>query len=285
MRVLSFDVGIKNLAYCVLEKIEDIKIIDWGIINLSEESDIKCEHILTNKKQCENKVLNLIKYEDKEIVICNNHKKKYQPKLEKKNILYKCNKCDKLSTYYINIDDRICWCDDHVEKESKKYMKTIKIKKIKNKNCAKTGLQILAIKLYKILDNKRFENIDDVLIENQPSFKNPTMKTLSTLLYGYFVIRKLDNNCKYDVKFMSPSNKLKVNEESNDILENTNATKIYTITKKLSIKYCSTLINDEEKEILKKYKKKDDLCDAYLQGFYYIYPIIPKRYSDKLKEI
>jgi len=31
---LSFDVGIKNLAYCVLCK--DKKIKDWGIINLNE---------------------------------------------------------------------------------------------------------------------------------------------------------------------------------------------------------------------------------------------------------
>ena len=38
MRVLSWDVGIKNLAYCL---IDNSKIIDWGIINLLEDSSIE----------------------------------------------------------------------------------------------------------------------------------------------------------------------------------------------------------------------------------------------------
>ena len=43
MKVLSFDVGIKNLAYCVLEKdINTTRILDWGILNVSIDSI--CEH-------------------------------------------------------------------------------------------------------------------------------------------------------------------------------------------------------------------------------------------------
>ena len=44
---LSFDVGIKNLAYCVLS--DDKKIKQWGIINLNE--DPICD-VKLNKK-CE----------------------------------------------------------------------------------------------------------------------------------------------------------------------------------------------------------------------------------------
>ena len=34
--ICSWDVGIKNLAYCVIEKTNVIKIVDWNIINLVE---------------------------------------------------------------------------------------------------------------------------------------------------------------------------------------------------------------------------------------------------------
>ena len=38
IKVLSFDVGIKNLSYCILTKNnEKYKIHNWGIINLTED--------------------------------------------------------------------------------------------------------------------------------------------------------------------------------------------------------------------------------------------------------
>ena len=40
MKYLSFDVGIKNLAYCSLNK--DKKILDWGIINLNKDPKCQC---------------------------------------------------------------------------------------------------------------------------------------------------------------------------------------------------------------------------------------------------
>jgi len=40
MKYLSFDVGIKNLAYCSLT--DDKKILDWGIINLDKNPQCQC---------------------------------------------------------------------------------------------------------------------------------------------------------------------------------------------------------------------------------------------------
>ena len=40
MKYLSFDVGIKNLAYCSLNS--DKKILDWGIINLNKDPICQC---------------------------------------------------------------------------------------------------------------------------------------------------------------------------------------------------------------------------------------------------
>ena len=48
MKYLSFDVGIKNLAYCSLN--EDKKILDWGIINLNKDPKCQCGI----KKECSN---------------------------------------------------------------------------------------------------------------------------------------------------------------------------------------------------------------------------------------
>ena len=53
MKILSIDVGIKNLAYCLFEKIEDqLKITKWDTVNISEKETFKCEVIDKNVK-CE----------------------------------------------------------------------------------------------------------------------------------------------------------------------------------------------------------------------------------------
>jgi len=51
MKILSFDVGIKNLAYCLIDD-EDFTIEDWGILNISV--DPLCEHCNAKTgKQCD----------------------------------------------------------------------------------------------------------------------------------------------------------------------------------------------------------------------------------------
>ena len=65
MKILSFDVGIKNLAYCLLDS-EDNSIDDWGILNISVDS--VCEHQMKNR-QCDNTAKKMIK--DTEFRLCN----------------------------------------------------------------------------------------------------------------------------------------------------------------------------------------------------------------------
>jgi hypothetical protein len=51
MKILSIDVGIKNLAFCLFDKsteVEQFKVTKWDVINLSEEESLKCIHIEKN---------------------------------------------------------------------------------------------------------------------------------------------------------------------------------------------------------------------------------------------
>ena len=139
-------------------------------------------------------------------------------------------------------------------------------------------------------------NVDEVLIENQPSLRNPTMKTISSLLYSYFVMRgiidKDTTKSKLNlIKFVSPSNKLKIDKDTTNTIigddekKDDNSKKVYKLTKNLGVKYCTALINDEDKKTLDKYKKKDDMCDSFLQGFQYLFAPVPQKYMDLLKKV
>jgi primosomal protein N' len=44
----------------------------------------------------------------------------------------------------------------------------------------------------------------------------------------------------------------------------------YKQGKDFAIRKCLSLIDDEHKNFLKTHKKKDDLCDCYLQAYHYL---------------
>lgn len=78
-RYLSFDVGIKNLAYC---KLTENKVIeDWGIINLNECP--QCDVHL--KKRCDKQSTYVVKGDDKVRYCCTTHSKRF-PKKKKMNV-------------------------------------------------------------------------------------------------------------------------------------------------------------------------------------------------------
>ena len=70
MDYLSFDVGIKNLAYCVLGSDEKLK--QWGIINLNKGP--LCQVNL--RKKCEKQATYKVKDSDIEYC-CTSHKGKF----------------------------------------------------------------------------------------------------------------------------------------------------------------------------------------------------------------
>ena len=248
MRIVSWDVGIHHLSYCILEQNEEskhIKIIDWDVIDLVDDIS------------------------------------------QKKNItLLFQNIPRKLDTYPSLLD-----------------------------------------------------NIQRVCIENQPTLKNPTMKTIQIILYSYFLIRGVTDKKENPVKlisFISATNKLKVYqgppidpdlytksgnlkkipkskvaknqplivdfleceeeeeeekeevEEKEEIKEEGGKKKpliCYGDKKKLAILYTREMIKTSHPEFLdffESHKKKDDLADSFLQG---IYVLTQKEIQERQKEL
>jgi hypothetical protein len=283
MKVLSWDVGIINLAYCMIEyKNNDWKILDWGIINLTNREKMKCS-VCGKNASCYNDISDNIVY------FCKKHlPKDLKPpefddvfKEDKTKICQWCtpkNKCEKKSKY-INSKNE-CYCNTHAKSVFKKIKDQYKIKPLKRKSVSSISIDDLKVELIKKLEDKRsFMTANIILIENQPSMKNPKMKAISSTIYDYFLIRgifdkEVTKSNITRVKFMSPSNKLKLANEGDTkklVKLKGNDAKTYKLTKTLGIKYCSEMIEPYEnwKFVFNQHKKKDDLADSFLQGMYY----------------
>jgi hypothetical protein len=195
MIYISFDIGIKNLAMCILKKTDSgINILDWRIISLADKKkDIK-------------------------------------------------------------------------------------------------GIDDISERIYLELDNvignlKELEinNIDYVLIENQPSNLNGIMKTIQYIIYCYFSLLKYWDKMIDNVVLVNASLKTKTHDYKPEIqvkMDETQNTKNvkgfrrdkYKMNKQTSIEICKNYIKDDVHlcEIFDNNKKKDDLSDACLQAVAYI---------------
>ena len=88
MRIVSWDVGIKHLAYCLIEYLDEVKILEWGNINLLEDENLKCYGFINS----ENRNTNCDKYPKYEYIngsdkyyFCSLHKNQIE-KIDKNNI-------------------------------------------------------------------------------------------------------------------------------------------------------------------------------------------------------
>jgi hypothetical protein len=262
VRVLSIDVGIKNLAFCLFEKGENsthFNIIKWDVVNLSQEDEIpKCLCIDKN-----NICKKPAKYEMNESYFCLKHSKKqnYQlPTAELKQSFINKQKIQKL----IDIADKY---NILYEKPIKKNDLIFKINDYISNKCFKeitttNASQIDLITIGKNIKNKfnkifPIENkIDYVLIENQISPIANRMKTIQGMIVQYFIMSDILVD---KLEFVSASNKLK----DCDAKDKQN----YSSRKKLGIQKCFETISNDHRfinqvDFFKLHKKKDDLADS-----------------------
>lgn len=237
-KVISWDIGIKNLSYCILKKELDNKydetypstkhnysIIDWEVINLYPD-------------EC--KVYKCIG-------------------LTKKNIV-----CNKNAKYYKDTD---YYCKKHIIDNCKE----IKIKKSKKKKPFE-----YAMRIKKELDKRpHLSDVDYVLIENQPALVNPIMKTVQIIILSYFSFKNNINN-PLIVKNINAKCKEKLPLKDPDWLDSEYYKEYIDRIKKIKSKYTKRKLlcfyyakmcletSIEMKNFLLTHKKKDDLTDSFL---------------------
>lgn len=182
--------------------------------------------------------------------------------------------------YVISFDMGICnlaYCILNV-KTDKSY-DIIEWKRVKLEG-DKKNIEDLSLSLLELLDHITYTSIGDPscdlvwLIENQPAFKAPTMKSLQMVIHTYAMILKKNVNPNIIIKFMSASSKLKYIEKKSSIKVDK---KNYKSHKDTSIQYTQELLKSlhstikiEIIECFNKEKKKDDMSDCLLQALYFI---------------
>ena len=278
MKVLSWDVGIINLAYCFIDYDYDtktFKILDWDVINLTDRDKMKCTQCNANPSFYQS---------SSNMYYCKNHMKNANiipPTFEslftendKNTCCYEGKTvCGKKSKY----QNEGALCNVHAKSKYKSIQNTFKLVKHTKKAINTMSMDDFLYKLVTELDKRpHLLQCERVYIENQPTMKNPRMKTISVTLYNFYMIRgMIDKNIISAVHFMAPSNKLKLADDGDKkelvkVKNDDNESKTYKLTKALGVKYCLEMISDMPEWVVRfnSHKKKDDMADCFLQGMY-----------------
>jgi hypothetical protein len=270
MKIISFDVGIKNLACCVLdvcqENSHESKILYWDVLNLTNPTIYPpcC------MDSCKQKVKHFL--HDTQNYYCTRHSKKntnahiilpeelYLAKLKKisqKELFLKATEFNLEPKKPISKKQLLSMIEIYIQGH---YLIPIP----PEKKASEMDLISVGKQMYWAFKNKLqcFEPYDYVIIENQISPIANRMKTVQGMIAYHFIMR----NPTSHIHFISASNKL--NTFTDDKIENYGDRKKASvdISKQLLCKYNTF---SEYKNYLDKNGKKDDLADCFLQLLYF----------------
>ena len=275
MKLLSIDVGIKNLSFCLFDihspdqKSNHLKVIKWDNIDLSEKTESKCIEIDKNGL-CDKPA----KFTKDGKCYCLKHSKKQaflQPTTDLKPSYINKQKIQNL----IDIADKY---KIKYENPPKKANLVALINDFISNNCftaiAKTNAcKVDLVTIGRNIQNKfdeilcdHLSSIETIIIENQIGPIANKMKTIQGMISQYFIMK--NNNIQ--IEFISASNKLK------DFLPKEKEEKLdYKQRKKLGIQTCLEIITTDFRfkdweTFFNKHQKKDDLSDCFLQGMWFI---------------
>lgn len=233
----AWDVGIQTLSYCVVNVVGNtygFKSI--GQIDLISDKKYKCGVLLKNKSMCGK----IAKFSGKNLdesvsYFCGTHKKFHKVSYDENSLCSSvenitCSKC-KTKAKFLVLNENFCTV--HKRQRLAKYSKEFEIKNVKKVGCYDVSIEELGSRMFQKLEElPNLIDVEYVYIENQPSYMSPTMKTISVMLFSYYIFKKTLANSKIlKVQFIAPSSKLNI-----DIVIDTNNAKLRSIVSRLKAK-------------------------------------------------
>jgi hypothetical protein len=319
MKVISFDIGIKNMAYCVLSPTQNadapITIHDWNVLSMIDEAVpliFPCNCMIAGKnKKIEPKMCNkAAKYSKFDQYFCDRHAKIY------KQYIIPTKKHSSAFIKKQKVPDLVALCNTHMlllNRDAKtlkkeqlveilsgfyKQMCFDPIVTLKSKNANEIDLIHIGKSIKRLFDLlPDIDSITHVLIENQISPIANRMKTIQGMLAQYFIMK----NDNIHIDFVSSSHKLNqfkqiaVNRDpTNAIVEHSDGAgesgktnPHYKAHKSDGITYCQEILEKNAAlthwNLSMNTRKKDDLADAFLQGMWYFKQQNIICYADDLK--
>jgi hypothetical protein len=280
MIIISFDVGIVNMAYCILqiheathlEQEKKVTIVDWKVIDISKsinDNEHQTMMSLENKKcQCNRRA----KYTSKSgFFFCQTHAKKsafhlpivFHASWLKKDLVDLCDTLSIVREPHVSKNTIMQLLDSYSTTHCLHTIATTK-----KQNTSDIPLVVLGRNLKERLDSiPCITSISTVLIENQIAPIANRMKTIQGMIMQYFIM-KIE---KIDIHFIQAGNKLKLFP----IVERTTETEKqkYKNHKENATLYSSRLLEANQLDSIDFHmsKKKDDLADSFLQCIWFLH--------------
>jgi hypothetical protein len=250
MKVISFDIGLRNLAYCVLEGTDrtDVRIVDWNII------DVLGEQAGVGAPRC-HKCPSAARYEHASngLFSCAKHTPRKKTKVTKAEI-------NKLSPNELHAQiDAEGLTTDATKKSDLVGLLYNHRKQNTWKKCVSSAIQgsvlDLAPAIIKSLDARAasWKGADVVALENQMDRR---MFGVQAMIQMYFSCRG------FRCSGVSATHKL------SNIVTVEDSTASYKGRKKTGITHAYALVPATNQEHFAKHPKKDDLADSFLQGLW-----------------
>jgi hypothetical protein len=316
-KLASFDIGIKNMAFCVFSGSgSQLAIEKWEILNLMDDvvqttaptCTCSLKTKVSKKAQGENSVVKMCgkksKYTKNGGFFCEKHAGSQQewliPQREFSSPALKKLKYEELlvmATKY-GVFGKIIFDKSTIpltkrgllekttgffEEKSFNVLTTPK-----KKTAGETDLVSIGRNMTRLLDEIPLmtdHSITHVVLENQIGILANRMKTIQGMLAQYFIMR---GRADIHVEFVSSGNKLK--DFANSTKNAGSASQNYKQHKKDGITFCSQLMEANEwtyaKELWKATEsvtKRDDLADCFLQGIWYLKRAKLITYAEDLK--